>query len=375
MTDTKQLADERDDTLTMAMDNVLASRLGHAHHMAAKTSAGDSIDRGLGLCRALEEQGFGIVKLSRDHFFIGQHPKPRPTEARTGGDALREAIAKRVHEAMVWATEQPGPAKDWCGGNSFAEDKARRTADRIQSLSHHTPADDALHPATSDLVDRFAVALKEKLAASERKYGWTDEWAKDDWQERCQRSLAEHLAKGDPRDVAAFAAFMWHHGWSTAAPANSAGQLDAYDAGLLPAPGGASDDWWQDAIRAELARAHDFYATQVAAPADDARTPDDVVEAGCRAMLDHQFGEGAFAGSAEMIDNARPVVEAILSAALTASGDARERALRAIDELARDSHASGIRNGAVEWRNGLQVIASMVRRALLDTPAQKGGEA
>lgn len=82
-------------------------------------------------------------------------------------------------------------------------------------LTRPTPADDALHPATSDLVDRFAVALKEKLAASERKYGWTDEWAKDDWQERCQRSLAEHLAKGDPRDVAAFAAFMWHHGWPT----------------------------------------------------------------------------------------------------------------------------------------------------------------
>tara|TARA_Y100000815_G_scaffold221805_1_gene208185 strand:- start:82 stop:1134 length:1053 start_codon:yes stop_codon:yes gene_type:complete len=79
------------------------------------------------------------------------------------------------------------------------------------------PADDALHPATADLVDRFAAALKEKLAASERKYGWTDEWTKDDWQERCQRSLVEHLAKGDPRDVAAFAAFMWHHGWPTVA--------------------------------------------------------------------------------------------------------------------------------------------------------------
>lgn len=77
-------------------------------------------------------------------------------------------------------------------------------------------ADEALHPLTNDLVDRFALALKEKLLASQIKYGWADDWARDDWQERCRASLLDHIGKGDPRDVAAFAAFMWHHDWPTA---------------------------------------------------------------------------------------------------------------------------------------------------------------
>lgn len=34
---------------------------------------------------------------------------------------------------------------------------------------------------------------------------------------------------------------------------------ETYDVGLLPEPGGATDEWWQDAMRAELRRAHDFY--------------------------------------------------------------------------------------------------------------------
>ena len=76
---------------------------------------------------------------------------------------------------------------------------------------------EALHPATADLVDRFASALKEKLHASQIKYGWQDDWAEDNWEKQCQEALLKHLAKGDPRDVAAFAAFMWHHGWSTSA--------------------------------------------------------------------------------------------------------------------------------------------------------------
>ena len=56
--------------------------------------------------------------------------------------------------------------------------------------------------------------------------------------------------------------------------------LDQYDAGLLNDFGGGNVEWWQDYIRAELGRAHDFYQSQVAAPqpvSDDAR--DALVEA------------------------------------------------------------------------------------------------
>ena len=40
--------------------------------------------------------------------------------------------------------------------------------------------------------------------------------------------------------------------------------LDQYDAGLLNDFGGGNVEWWQDYIRAELGRAHDFYQSQVA---------------------------------------------------------------------------------------------------------------
>lgn len=73
-----------------------------------------------------------------------------------------------------------------------------------------------LHPATDDLVNRFAAALKNKLAAAEKKYGYSDGWLADDWRDDLVRRLGEHVDKGDPRDVAAFCAFAWHHGWGTA---------------------------------------------------------------------------------------------------------------------------------------------------------------
>lgn len=80
----------------------------------------------------------------------------------------------------------------------------------------------SLHPATADLVRRFSQALAEKLAAAEAKYGYSDGWAFPDWMDECRAKLMEHIAKGDPRDVAAYCAFLWHHGASTARPEPSA---------------------------------------------------------------------------------------------------------------------------------------------------------
>lgn len=71
---------------------------------------------------------------------------------------------------------------------------------------------------TDDLVDRFAVALKEKLRAAEKKYGYSDEWKHDDWRADLIACLQGHVEKGDPRDVAAYCAFAWHHGWSITPP-------------------------------------------------------------------------------------------------------------------------------------------------------------
>ena len=72
-----------------------------------------------------------------------------------------------------------------------------------------------LDPATADLVRDFANALAAKLARAQKKYGYTDGWATQDWKDECRQHLREHLAKGDPLDVAAYCAFMWRRGWST----------------------------------------------------------------------------------------------------------------------------------------------------------------
>lgn len=77
----------------------------------------------------------------------------------------------------------------------------------------HMPA--GLHEDTASLVGRFAEALAKKLHAAEKKYGYTNRWQDDDWQMKCAEKLIEHIEKGDPRDVAAYCAFMWHHGWRT----------------------------------------------------------------------------------------------------------------------------------------------------------------
>lgn len=88
------------------------------------------------------------------------------------------------------------------------------------------------------------------------------------------RALEQALKEGREREyidgvIAARAAL------STSPLANETGALREglpyYDAGLLGDGGGGDVDWWQDYLRAELARAHEFYADHFAALA----SPDD----------------------------------------------------------------------------------------------------
>lgn len=72
-----------------------------------------------------------------------------------------------------------------------------------------------LHPETVELVRLFASAVAEKLFQAQEKYGYTDGWKRDDWMDECRAKLREHLEKGDPRDVAAYCAFLWFHGEPT----------------------------------------------------------------------------------------------------------------------------------------------------------------
>lgn len=74
---------------------------------------------------------------------------------------------------------------------------------------------DELHKDTAALVVRFAQALAVKLRKAEVKHGYSTDWQRDDWEEKCHEDMLEHLQKGDPLDVAAYCAFMWFHMWGT----------------------------------------------------------------------------------------------------------------------------------------------------------------
>jgi len=67
--------------------------------------------------------------------------------------------------------------------------------------------------ADDDCVDRFAVAMKEKLSRAREngRSGW-QYCTQDD----LTRMLREHVEKGDPRDVANFCAFLWSLGYPIA---------------------------------------------------------------------------------------------------------------------------------------------------------------
>ena len=71
----------------------------------------------------------------------------------------------------------------------------------------------------SGLVAGFAQALLEKLDKAGLDRENAHAWMEDGWSDTLRKALREHVEKGDPRDVAAYSAFAWHHGWSLASEA------------------------------------------------------------------------------------------------------------------------------------------------------------
>ncbi|KUY72687.1 hypothetical protein WI25_12745 [Burkholderia cepacia] len=110
----------------------------------------------------------------------------------------------------AWDEEYPDE------GASFLDPAGRADSAAFGSpattICNGTPTPLDLHPRTADLVRRFNVALAAKLARAEHKYGYADSWAAPDWMDECREQLLRHIAKGDPLDVAAYCAFLWHHG-------------------------------------------------------------------------------------------------------------------------------------------------------------------
>ncbi|EOJ6089114.1 cell division protein ZapB [Klebsiella michiganensis] len=134
-------------------------------------------------------------------------------------DALVEALEKaqqrisELEQQNSIANEKVTELSRLVQHNISRAEDAERRAERISkssSLSHP-----GLLHATNELVLIFSHALADKLYAAQEKYNHGTSWRNNDWQEACQRDFQKHIAKGDPRDVAAYCAFMWWHGWST----------------------------------------------------------------------------------------------------------------------------------------------------------------
>lgn len=137
-------------------------------------------------------------------------------EERGAADDLRKDVIEECANAA---------AKVWTGNDFALRDQV---TEAIRSLRTASPAPHpdkagneregmavALHPDTANLVRDFAAALAIKLRSAELKYGYATGWRDDDWEDKCKSDLIGHVMKGDPLDVAAFAAFCWKRGWST----------------------------------------------------------------------------------------------------------------------------------------------------------------
>ncbi|WP_375274447.1 DUF3850 domain-containing protein [Methylorubrum thiocyanatum] len=150
-----------------------------------------------------------------------------------------------AERAILKATTPPGGSRYQyreIGEGEGWRDCSRESYLAFASDPHIDTREIKAHPAgqsagsgaeTDALVDRFSAALKVKLRAAEAKYGWKNGWLKSDWQVECQNGLLRHVGKGDPLDVAAYAAFCWHHGW----PSASRRSTDFVTGAVIPTAG------------------------------------------------------------------------------------------------------------------------------------------
>jgi hypothetical protein len=134
---------------------------------------------------------------------------------------LGESRAASVIRSLIYPERQsPGCPTCFDQGSLPALDKNCERShgpgqiDDISGMTFYSCPDCQQDAAISDLIARFSVALLEKLKASEAKYGWQNGWLKDDWANDLRHEIRRHIEKGDPRDVAAYCAFAWHHGWT-----------------------------------------------------------------------------------------------------------------------------------------------------------------
>jgi len=164
-------------------------------------------------CQALilKAEGATLGDGLREAWFMCHHPAwPDPLPAGKSASEALATLASNPHpDAWLLRTLTGGRVE--YRGEKLAALIATPTAQRVAAGDGPK-----LHFATQQLVERFSVALAEKLAVAEAKYGYSDGWRDPNWMDECRAKLMEHIAKGDPRDVAAYCAFLWFHDAPTA---------------------------------------------------------------------------------------------------------------------------------------------------------------
>ena len=178
----------------------------------------DTVEPDAMLAAAPAAQGVSLGWSAEDacEAFIAAEIDAAPEALRRLGDWLCNVLDEDLHKtasAMVLGAMMETSAAIRA---MLAAAPAAQGVAEYGGLSYFA-APAQLHPKTLDLVTRFAGSLAAKLSAAEQKYGYSDGWAESDWLDECRAKLLEHVAKGDPRDVAAYCAFLWHHGARTAA--------------------------------------------------------------------------------------------------------------------------------------------------------------
>jgi hypothetical protein len=201
---------------------------GEVHPMISKEEAERQQSELLALCKKQFPEIPITVNVIPSPFSPLEHFEILAGELNDQVTDLREALDKKTADTPAPAAivlpmpvmpEQPEDAIDdsWMDGHNAAlrmREECQRAIDAAGTASSIAmPA--GLHPDTQDLVIRFATALAVKLHAAELKHGYSDGWKEPHWMDECRQKLIEHLAKGDPRDVTAYCAFLWHHCQST----------------------------------------------------------------------------------------------------------------------------------------------------------------
>lgn len=184
-----------------------------------------------------------------------QHVSPTPSRGQTPNPAdavaLLANVARAAHELSDDNEETDGP--DGESGFFVKEALIVGLSDALDTLDMLAEPDpqalvpgymraehwaqagspytiEGLNPATAKLVADFAYALALKLRKAQDKYGYSDGWAEPDWMHECREALVNHVAKGDPLDVAAYCAFLHFHGQPTRLPPAVSSHLSIDDA-------------------------------------------------------------------------------------------------------------------------------------------------